>query len=377
MQTGQNLFNGNAIVGFVDYLSGNIIQANGDNNYRATDFIAIEPNTIYCQTYSPAGGQVAFYNKNKQYIEGLLLDGADNVSFTTPSGAVYLRTTTYAPFLNIFSIAKESTNAQTPAGKPYIIVAKDGSGDFSSVTQAVAAAGNGTIVFVKSGIYDNETVKAWGKNISIIGENSLSTVIKNGYNSYDRPPIEMSCGLLKNVTVYAYDGGRPSTQVWGWTAYSVHIDNDALFNNVLNIENCILKSDKNYGVGIGLRKGTVRFANCRFYSRDLAPIFFHDAVAQSVAGDEHIIFENCYGEAEKSNAVLIIHSQKTQGARVLPEFINCSFVSKATDRPQIEAVNQNNTGGTAKQVGTFMGLVNYYQLKSSRNNYPASLNYNA
>ena len=173
------------------------------------------------------------------------------------------------------------------------VVATDGSGDYTTLTEAVSHAQDGSIIFVRAGVYDNETVKAWGKNLSIIGENPLTTVIKNGFNSYDRPPIEMSCGLLKNLTVYAYDGGKPSTFVWGWNAYSVHIDNDGLCDNSLNVENCILKSDKNYGVGVGLRRGLLRFANCRFYSRDLASVFVHDAVSPDVAGEERIIFENC------------------------------------------------------------------------------------
>ena len=375
-ESGSNLFNGIVVAGFVDYTSGNILQPNGDNNYVATDFIAIEPETIYQQIYSPAGGQVAFYDKNRHYISGLLLDAADNISYESPTNAAYLRTTAYTPFLSLFAVRKFiENNNSLRANKLYIVVAKDATGDFNTLTQAVNAAQNGSIIFVKAGIYDNEIVRAWGKNISIVGENPLNTIIKNGYNSYDRPPIEISCGLLMNLTVYAYDGGAPSTGPWGWNAYAVHIDHDGLYNNSLNIENCILKSDKNFGVGVGLRQGLLRFANCRFYSRDLAPVFVHDSVAPATGGNQNIAFENCVGESEKSNTVIVFHSQKTAGAKVVPEFINCSFTSRISDKVRVEAINQDNTHGTATKHGTFMNLINFYQSKTSRNNYPAVLNY--
>lgn len=389
VEIGKNLFNKNDVeVGYINYTTGTV--APSGTNFRASNYIKVEEGEQYTINPVAGGAQTAFYDETLTYISGILNDGA-NPTFTIPQGASYLRTTTSLADLDIFAVCKGSSATYTPYTERIVIpseylpddsrslydfvVAKDGSGDYTTLTEAVSHAGNGDIIFVKAGIYDGEEVEGWGKDITIIGEDMLNTVIKNGLNTYSRPPMELSAGRLSNLTVYAYDGGGASLDPNGWTPYSIHIDNSAQFENTLHIDNCILMSDKGHGIGIGLRKGELRFDNCKFVSREKTAFYFHDTVSSIYGDGQYLTLKNCVGISEQLREVMLINSQKTQGSRVYPEFIDCIFVSEISDDPIVTAVNVDTSGGTATTVGTFMDLINFYQVKTSRNNYPASLNY--
>lgn len=79
------------------------------------------------------------------------------------------------------------------------IVAQDGSGDYKTVTEAVAAAkadGNRTIIFVKSGTYKEHVAIPSNKVISILGEDRDNTVITydKNYAAYPNNP-DSTCTL--------------------------------------------------------------------------------------------------------------------------------------------------------------------------------------
>ena len=64
----------------------------------------------------------------------------------------------------------------------YSVVAKDGSGDFSSIQEAINASKSfpykRKTIFVKNGIYHEKVkVHEWNPNISLIGESKENTVI--------------------------------------------------------------------------------------------------------------------------------------------------------------------------------------------------------
>ncbi|XVF43591.1 hypothetical protein PTKIN_Ptkin02bG0051900 [Pterospermum kingtungense] len=64
--------------------------------------------------------------------------------------------------------------------KADIVVAQDGSGDFKTISQAVAAAGGGkrTVIYVKAGVYrENVDIKRSAKNIMLIGDGIDATVV--------------------------------------------------------------------------------------------------------------------------------------------------------------------------------------------------------
>ena len=69
-----------------------------------------------------------------------------------------------------------------------ITVAKDGTGDFTSVNDAVKSIPNGNeTIFIKNGIY-KERVEITANNVTLIGENANDTVITEGF--YALMPME-------------------------------------------------------------------------------------------------------------------------------------------------------------------------------------------
>ncbi|SHM51337.1 pectinesterase [Chitinophaga jiangningensis] len=66
-----------------------------------------------------------------------------------------------------------------------LVVAKDGSGDYTSIQQAINAASDETIIYIKNGIYSEEKlIVPVGKNhIKMVGESRDQTIIS--YHMYD------------------------------------------------------------------------------------------------------------------------------------------------------------------------------------------------
>ncbi|XP_022733974.1 pectinesterase-like [Durio zibethinus] len=77
----------------------------------------------------------------------------------------------------------QKTGAPTNAD---IVVAQDGSGDFESISEAVAAAGGGkrTVIHVKAGVYtENVVISRSAKNIMLIGDGIDATVVTGSKNA--------------------------------------------------------------------------------------------------------------------------------------------------------------------------------------------------
>ena len=70
--------------------------------------------------------------------------------------------------------------------KADIVVAQDGSGNFKTISEAVAAAGGGkrTVIYVKAGVYkENVDIKRSAKNIMLIGDGIDATVVTGSKNA--------------------------------------------------------------------------------------------------------------------------------------------------------------------------------------------------
>ncbi|XP_022725997.1 pectinesterase-like [Durio zibethinus] len=70
--------------------------------------------------------------------------------------------------------------------KADIVVAQDGSGNFKTITEAVAAAGGGkrTVIYIKAGVYkENVDIKRSTKNIMLIGDGIDATVVTGSKNA--------------------------------------------------------------------------------------------------------------------------------------------------------------------------------------------------
>lgn len=311
-----------------------------------------------------------FYDNNDTFIKSIS-------SYTNPInvnvkdiGASKVIVQNYNSWNDTFVVFEKRGNL-----KERIIVDINGNGDYASLSEAVRNAVDGDIIFVRKGTYEDEVVRAWDKDITIIGEDVERTIIRNGSNNYSTPPIEMSCGSLENITFEAYDGGLESEHPSGWNCYALHIENNYLYKKSFIIRNCKFFSAKNRSVGIGLRGGTLRFENCRFESDETPAFSFHDSANKEYADiPQNISLVNCVGISRKNQYVLVFHSLKIEGAKVNVEFIGNTFVSLVSDNPLIS--HYNNSGyGEADTVYNFLELVNFENLKTSRLNNLEGLNY--
>ena len=189
-----------------------------------------------------------------------------------------------------------------------IIVAKDGSGDFQTLTEAVANASDGNKIFVKSGTYENEIVKAKDKLLYIIGD-TVKPIIKNSLNDYYNPPLEIAKGLVENI-----EFRQEGTQENNINAYAVHIDWDSQTQN-LTFNNCNFYSTKNASVGVGLRPTyLLQFNKCNFYSENddnMGGLFVHNSNNHQMLGqNQYIELNECYVYSHKGCA---IHMQSCYG----------------------------------------------------------------
>lgn len=83
-----------------------------------------------------------------------------------------------------------------------MIVAKDGSGDFTTISEAVTAAASGDKIFVKSGVY-NERAEITVPNIEIEGECAENTILTSAYYARMQDDNGEKLGTFRTYTLLA------------------------------------------------------------------------------------------------------------------------------------------------------------------------------
>ncbi|CAI5537511.1 unnamed protein product [Closterium sp. Naga37s-1] len=100
--------------------------------------------------------------------------------------------------------------------RPSIVVAKDGSGNYRTISEAMAAAPKGAVIYVRAGVYE-EQVRVRQDRVVLVGEGHARTVIRAGRNQAEGTP------LMDTATLSACSGFRPAwgacvdgaTRAWG------------------------------------------------------------------------------------------------------------------------------------------------------------------
>ena len=337
-------------------------------DFSASDFIEVEPNTTYCLSSFNTGTQGAYYDDSKVFISGL---GAKVT--TSPSNAKYMRfgcpsadvptmqlqkgqnTSEYEPYgANRIPYESISYDAKLKLRKQPVSVKKvslDGSCDYTSIANAVDEADKGTTIQVMPGVYDN-TVKGFGKDISIIGVDKKRCVLKNTTGDYNTPPLEMTHGYLANMTIYAekLDGSTDPSML----AYAMHIDRSYSRNKTLLIENCDFYSDWNACAGIGTWSNfTLTFRNCNFYmnnpNQTNGAVFCHNS---SVDGElnQHIIFDNCRMYSKSNVGMYIGDAGPSVNSPLNMTFINTLIYSDTKGKDCIKRTSGSEWAGNNIRV---------------------------
>ena len=135
-----------------------------------------------------------------------------------------------------------------------------------------------------------------GKNLHIEGDGVSQTIIQNDYDDYNRPPLNIGKGYVKNIT-FRQNGLNDSNS----HSYAVHIDNDDLYNNKLVFDNTNFYSHSNAAAGIGTRNNCdLAFNECVFVSdsndesNKVGALFLHNAVNPAFQGsNQNVTINNC------------------------------------------------------------------------------------
>lgn len=376
-----------------DISSSTGVPVTGATTLRTKNFIQVYPSLrLQFSSYRKYSsfGYIYLYDTNQNYIPNNIIPiTLVNRDFIIPDGVYFAKVvlassygTTFNNDLTIYSYLP------TPRSMYRYIVAKDGSGDYTSLTAAVSNSSTGDIIFVKKGVYDNEEVEAYGKEISIIGEDRDATIIQ-GAGGYANPPIEMCAGLLRNLTFNAY-GTVPSTG--GRYAYALHADNDYLANRTFTCENCTFITESGFGaVGAGLRGGcTMTFRDCEFVGKKLS-FFMNETVTtrNQPTGIQYLniidcVFK-CIGDGTYNSTLAKSIMAEFEGYKSVDSTVYCTFINNVfTHKNAAPILYFLHAGGDYPDTSTQEGniilnssgekMINWFITRESTGNTCTALN---
>lgn len=206
---------------------------------------------------------------------------------------------------------------QYTADNNFIVVAKDGSGNYSSIQDAInncdAFPYKKITIFVKNGTYKEKIkVNEWNTNIILLGESKENTIIT--YDDYFN-----KIGLGKNSTFYTYTLLVEANDI---VLKNLTIENSSgdigqavalsIFSNRVAVVNCKLlgNQDTLYASGIGKQY----YLNC--YIEGTTDFIFGGATA---------LFENCQIHSKKNS--FITAASTPENAKYGFVFKNCNLTS--------------------------------------------------
>ena len=362
--------------GYIRQSDGEVVP---DNVNKVTDYIKFVDNE-HIFFYGGIPNQLvrwATYHSDKSFSASYFFylneNGEYDFSYDAPFNShSYLRFSISEPIKCYYGSEKEvehlkiKKRALTEIKNPYdYIVSKDGSGDFTTVTDACNAANSGESIYIKSGVYDNEViVGTWSKKLYLVGESAKDTIIKNSLGDYNRPPIQIGSGYLKNITFYSEYTGTQERGSGSTMSYAVHSESDNLANDNLTIEDCILISDYAPSFGMGMRGGcNVTLKNCYLKGNYSGALLFHDADNISYVGEQNISVIDCVLYENNTAACIIMQSQERQGTIVYLEMIRNRLKTQGNTTYR----THNYYGGQGGE-NDYLGLINFRLKETSWGN---------
>ena len=340
------------------YLGGGIPVANSD--YCYSSLIRIDENKKI-KLIAPKGEHgrqsISFYDKDNNFISVYHYYYQSNKGETTaPNNAYYFRFDCSVNDKNYYSLYSTELSLKS---NNYIIVDKNGNGDFTTLTDAMNSVPiHNDIpvnIIVMPGIYDNEIVDGTLRYANIIGLDRQNCIIKNSYGLWTKCPINAPKGSIQNLTIIAEEPSTPQTETHG---YAIHVENNELYNSNLTIKNCYLENYTNHAFGMGMRGGcTVLIENCYFKAHNgYAPIYVHDASNEKFSGTQNVIFRNCQMINVDGGAIARFDSEPVSDSVVNITFNNC-LLRDLTDLSN-DSVYVANVGTHTEQQG-WLGLYHF------------------
>ena len=296
--------------GGIDSNNGTNSSYNADLRLRTQGYIDINVSKITLS--SNVAATILFYDDAASFIShgGIwaTYSGSINIAKIAPTNAAYYR---MAINLSTTPVTSDNFKFSTPAGqksgllkqvedlvsggtgsgKPNeIIVDCNGNGDYTTIEEALANAGdtetNHVIIRVMQGTYypapktgsNNVPYPESYRNLSIIGDNKNKVILRGdcGYYYYqinvDYAPLRLNGNVvIENLTIESYSSNYETVAAengWDLTsphcrAYCIHVNGSRRAGDVTLIKNCRLINDHFTTVGFGLRaNATLRFEDC-------------------------------------------------------------------------------------------------------------------
>lgn len=211
-------------------------------------------------------------------------------------------------------------------GGPIYEVILDGSGDFTSIREAVEQVESGATLLIYPGVYE-EYVEIIDKTVNLIGASKDNCILISDTTDYHHIPLTVGAGTIYNITICGsnptkenivpyierdYDS-MDSSSVYNWQSkfpgYAIHIDQDYSYGKELLIEGCRIISDSNQCVGIGSRgRNTITFSDCQFFSNGGGCIFLHNTQSPYANGEAYFTMKDCELRNYWCPYVISVHS---------------------------------------------------------------------
>ena len=256
----------------------------------------------------------------------------------------------------------------------YVVVSKDGTGDYESVVEAVEKEPEKTPIIIMPGIYEG-TVQAFTKEIILIGVDRNTCILKSKDGRYEYPCINGSCGYLENLTLYSQYESGISNEIGSESAsYAFHCEHAYGAGKTLEFHHCTLISDFFPALGMGMRKDftcildDVILENRQISGRGnytekgtLGALYFHDSNGE--VGNSILICKNCILKSKLKN-VMCPYTLKREGNNVTCTFTNNVLYSESNK------YNENIwwRNGNPFEEGSFELEIGYGNSNSDINN---------
>lgn len=328
--------------------SWNLIE-NVKTSNNTTDFIEIN-DRFYYAIYSPQAVTISKYDSKKELIDSEKCDASQGQYFDFGRDCEYVTITYTAKNTFFVSSGIQTGSREKPdRGNYFYVVGKNAPANVSLSYAGRCLKSGGTILVLPGTYIDNVDVQ--NKTANIIGVDKNICSLISYEKDYTKPPLEVSAGKIANLTIEAVDDGKHKADT---PAYAIHSDFNYLADKTLTIDNCVIKSDYNFSIGIGLRRGTITISNCVFDS-----IFFHDSDDENYGGEQNLkLVNNTFSQ-------VIIHSQEKDNSKV-----NLTFKNN-----KIKTMEVHNAITEGIYEGCFVGLKGFYLSDDSSGNSLAEFNH--
>lgn len=339
------------------------------SSYAASYMIPVYSNRAY--SFTGGSAHLCYYTSDGTFISGELLnqryESVDyDGDFTTPATCEYIRLSFQKAHFDIAMLTDMVTGGAGSANN--IVVAKDGSGDYSTISDAVSAANDGDTIYIKAGTY-HESVKNRNKFLSIIGMSKDECVLEYENGNYSNPPIEVSKGVIENLTIRAIAQEQQSGAVA--KAYCLHADWDAEEDSSLYIENVRFINEDYQTVGIGLRANyNLEFVNCEFICEGNSNAFYcHDWPSGSGINQNVIVRDSTLINNGNNMHTIKLQSQEVQGSVATCTFQRNIVKNKGSNNLIAMTLYNPSIGG-----GNFLDSTDWHLSDDSALNTLATIN---